>query len=64
MFSNGPYKDKETFILKLAGDKIPYNTYPKYLGVDESLCFEKNTKKIKEKCMSRLKIKIKVKNTF
>jgi len=33
IFSNGPYTDKETFILKLAGDKIPYNTYPKYLGV-------------------------------
>ena len=59
IFSNGPYKDKDTFDLRLAGDKIPYNSNPKLLGMtlDESLCFKKNSEKIKEKCMSRQHIK-------
>jgi len=59
IFSNGPYKDKNTFDLNLAGDKIYYNPNPKLLGItlDESLCFKKNSEKIKEKCMSRQHIK-------
>ena len=58
VFSNGPYKDKDSFKLKLSGETIPYNPNPKLLGItlDESLCFNKNSEKIKEKCMSRLNI--------
>ena len=58
VFSNGPYKDKKDFDLRLAGERIPYNPNPKLLGItfDESLCFRKNSEKIKEKCMNRLNI--------
>ena len=58
VFSNGPYKDKRDFDLRLAGERIPYDPNPKLLGVtlDESLCYKKNAEKIKEKCMSRLNI--------
>jgi hypothetical protein len=49
VFSNGPYKDKKDFDLRLAVERIPYNPNPKLLGItfDESLCFRKNSEKIK-----------------
>ncbi len=58
IFSNGPYKDNDAFVLKLSGEKIPFNPNPKLLGItfDESLCLNKNSEKIKEKCMNRLNI--------
>ena len=58
VFSNGPYRDKGDFELRLAGERIPHNPNPKLLGItlDESLCFKKNAEKIKEKCMNRLNI--------
>ena len=58
VFSNGPYKSKKDFDLRLTGEKVPYNPNPKLLGItlDESLSFKTNAEKIKKKCMSRLNI--------
>lgn len=57
VFSNNA-SCKERYELKIFDEKIGYNKNPTILGVilDESLCFNQQVNKIREKCLSRLNL--------
>jgi len=55
---NGRRSTQREIVPQLYGENLPYEEYPKLLGVyfDPSCCFSKQTKEIKKRVLSRLNI--------